>query len=363
MEDSADNGTGSTFASVANVLRSTDGSVNWTPRLNLASPINGEDVRVSYDRWFFAQQRAGGISPKLVVEVSADGVVWLPVESVESKGPRWIRHEFLLSDIMTPPTSFQLRFSAADYPNKAVPEAAVDNILLLAPSCTIVDAPLAANDPHDTLKNRYISFEPNNAGRQVKIQVTLTAGLPHPDSVGDSWWVQPPVVTEVGLFPKPLVGPGECVALLGPEATAAEIDWDAAGCQTLHVTGCPIEPTSEYNVQAVLGLSLSDGVTVVTVPRPTEGRWWGDTVGVFDGAVWTPPQGVNNIADAVVAITTFQGGQVVAPTGNVAHLSVPDVEPGNINTVVNFADVLILIKAFQGEVYPFGPADSDGNCP
>lgn len=52
-----------------------------------------------------------------------------------------------------------------------------------------------------------------------------------------------------------------------------------------------------------------------------------------------------------------------APSRNVARLSVFDVEPGNINTVVNFADVLILIKAFQGETYPFGPADPDGHYP
>ncbi len=50
--------------------------------------------------------------------------------------------------------------------------------------------------------------------------------------------------------------------------------------------------------------------------------------------------------------------QVMSPL-----LSVSDVGPGNINTVVNFANVFILIKAFQGETYPFGPADPDGNCP
>ena len=88
-------------------------------------------------------------------------------------------------------------------------------------------------------------------------------------------------------------------------------------------------------------------------------------VGFFDGFEWTAPQGMMNIDDAVVAIKTFQGGQVVAPVlgSPIAHLSVADVEPGNINTVVNFADVLILIRAFQGEVYPFGPANADGNCP
>ncbi|MCH8147439.1 MAG: hypothetical protein IH987_05505 [Planctomycetes bacterium] len=326
-------------------------------------PINGQDVRVSYDRWFFAQQRAAGISPALIVDVSEDGLFWFTVETVETAGPRWIHHEFLLSDLMTPGDSFQLRFSAADCPNKDVPEAAVDNVKVIMTGCTLVDTPLAAQAPHDTLKNRYISFEPNNPGRQVKIEVTLSASLPHPGSLGDSWWVQPPVVVQVGQFPKPLVGPDECVALLGGEATAAEIDWDAVGCQTLHVTGCAVEPTSEYDVRMVLGSFESDILTVPTGLQPGGGRWWGDTVGIFDGAEWTPPQGVSNIDDAVVAIKTFQGGQTVAPDGNVAHLSVPDVEPGDINTVVNFADVLILIKAFQGDQYPFGPADSEGNCP
>ena len=72
-----------------------------------------------------------------------------------------------------------------------------------------------------------------------------------------------------------------------------------------------------------------------------------------------------NIDDAVMGIKTWQGGQVVAPIpgSNIAHLSVADVEPGNMNAVVNFNDVFIVILAFQGEEYPFGPADADGNCP
>ncbi|MCH8149204.1 MAG: hypothetical protein IH987_14680, partial [Planctomycetes bacterium] len=199
----------------------------------------------------------------------------------------------------------------------------------------------------------------------VKLQVTLSDSLPHPGLVGSSWWVLPPVVTAPGKFPKPLVGPGACIAGLGAEAAGAVIDWDAAGCQTLHVTGCAIEPTSEYEVHAVAGASIATGPTVSTGLRPAGGRWWGDVVGVFNGMEWTPPQGTANIDDALVAINTFQGGQVVAPTpgSTVAHLSVVDVAPGNINTVVNFADVQILIKAFQGEMYPYGPANTDGDCP
>ena len=110
---------------------------------------------------------------------------------------------------------------------------------------------------------------------------------------------------------------------------------------------------------------MSIALTVPTALQPVGGKFWGDTVGFFDGMEWTPPQGVANITDAVVATNTFQGGQVVAPVpgSTIAHLSIADVEPGNINTVVNIADVLILIRAFQGAPYPFGPADADGNCP
>ncbi len=225
-----------------------------------------------------------------------------------------------------------------------------------------VRTPLPANPPNAQLKNRYISFKPNNSCPAVKLKVTLTNSLPHPGLIGSSWWLKAPIVADAAN-PKPLLGPGECVALLGPENMAAEIDWDVAGCQVLHVTGCPIEPTSEYDVRAVVGDTASAPLSVPTILRPEGGKSWGDIVGTFTGVEWTAPQGVVNFEDVSAAIKTWQGGQVVAPVGNIAHLSIPDVEPGDINTVVNFADVLILIKAFQGDPYPFGPADADGKCP
>lgn len=88
-----------------------------------------------------------------------------------------------------------------------------------------------AISPHDIAKNRYIPVAPDNSARQVKIDVTLSAGLPQPGPLDDSWWVRPPVVPQVEQLPKPLLGPGECVAILGAEATAAQINWEAAGCQ------------------------------------------------------------------------------------------------------------------------------------
>lgn len=236
----------------------------------------------------------------------------------------------------------------------------MNNTLLVNPPL-----PVESGTPNDRLKNRYISLRPNNRGRITKLEVTLTAGLPHPALIGDSWWVRSPVETAAGRFPKPLVGDGECVAFLGSESTAAEMDWDGAGCRILHITGCPIEPTSAYDVRAVTETDTSVALNVPTALQPGGGKFWGDAVGFFDGVEWTAAQGTVNIDDASVAISTFQGGQVVAPTpgSQVAHLSVADVEPGNVNTVVNFADVLILLNAFRGDTYPFGPADGDGNCP
>lgn len=227
--------------------------------------------------------------------------------------------------------------------------------------------PVDAGSPNDRLKNRYVSVKPNNPGTLVKLEVTLTASLPHPAEVGMSWWVQAPVVP-VPDRPKPLLGPGECVAVLGPFTTAAELDWDAAGCQTLHITGCPIEPTSDYDVRAVFLGTASTALSVPTALRPSGGKWWGDIVGELAApGVWTAPDGVASFKDVQAALLTLTGGAVVPPgpipPGTVAHLSWADVGGADTNSVVNIDDVLFLVMAFQGDQYPFGPANADGNCP
>ena len=216
-------------------------------------------------------------------------------------------------------------------------------------------------------RNRYISIHPSNTGRAVKLKVLLTNSLPHPGLVGASWWVQAPEPVVPGSRPRPLVGPGECVAVLGPSATAAEIDWDAAGCQTLHITGCPIEPTSEYEVQAVAGGNASAAVILPTQTQPGL-AFWADVAGENACAGWCPPQGVTNFQDVQALIQTFQfGGGIVGPTSQVLHLSWADLEGGNNNAVVNIADVLIAILAWKQTIafgaYPFGPADAEGRCP
>ena len=93
-------------------------------------------------------------------------------------------------------------------------------------------------------------------------------------------------------------------------------------------------------------------VSLQTTAQPDEGKFWGDTVGFFDGEQWTPPQGTINFDDVNAAVKSWQvanGAPAIPRT---------DVEPQEPNRVTNFNDVLFEIFAFQGDPYPFGcPAD------
>ena len=75
-------------------------------------------------------------------------------------------------------------------------------------------------------------------------------------------------------------------------------------------------------------------------------------MGFFDGAVWTPPNGVTSIDDAVAALKTFQDPNAF----NSTHVSVTDMEPNlngtQINLIVNIGDVFSIILGFQGSEYP-----------
>ncbi|MCH8241692.1 MAG: hypothetical protein IH897_03650 [Planctomycetes bacterium] len=118
----------------------------------------------------------------------------------------------------------------------------------------------------------------------------------------------------------------------------------------VHAGGCLISPVASYDVRATAtgGNPFSAPLSVPTIDQPDGSRWWGDTVGFFNGVEWTPPQGTTNIDDAVAVIKTWQ----VKP--GAPHRSVTDVEPQVLNRVVNFNDVFFVILAFQGEFYPFG---------
>ena len=158
-------------------------------------------------------------------------------------------------------------------------------------------------------------------------------------AVGSVWWANAP--------------DADCLSIVGPTQPAVPQNWDA--CPTLHLTGCPVIPTSNYDIVAVVGGSESGPPLIGETQVKPGVKWHGDAVGFFDGAVWTPPNGTTNIDDAVAAIKTFQNPGAV----NATHISVTDVHPNlsgaQINKTVNFDDVFVQILAFQGFEYP-GPA-------
>jgi|GEM_PF-1137161 len=218
---------------------------------------------------------------------------------------------------------------ACDIASGASPD---DNTNGIPDECEIAMTPLASTDGF--LKNRYISFRPNNIV-PAAFQVELATSLNHPGAQGSTWWVDVPNAKGIALLTN---------APVTRNWTETEV----------HVTGCEIAPVATYNVRASVddGGTFSPPLAIDTAHQPGGGKFWGDTVGSFDGTVWSPPQGIVNIADAVAIIKAWQ----VAP--GAPPLPVVDVQPQTINRLVNINDVFAVLLAFQGRPYPYGcPAD------
>ena len=163
----------------------------------------------------------------------------------------------------------------------------------------------------------------------------LVAGV---TAVGSSWWAN--------------AADADCISIVTLSQPAVPPDWSA--CPTVHLAGCPIIPTSTYDVAVVDGGQVSNSVSVQTQAKPGV-KWWGDCVGAFNGTEWSAPQGVVNIDDAVACIKSWQfPGQPAAP-----HVSRVDVHPNlpgeQINKLVGFNDVFQIVQGFRGEEYPGAP--------
>ena len=242
-------------------------------------------------------------------------------------------------------TLWRASFSAADAQMIAEwPD--VDQPLALAVAstssqeCTSSICPAPA--PHDIRKIRYLSVDPRgaggvNVGQNFDIKLTLTSTLVNGvTAVGSQWWANAP--------------DANCLSIVGPAQPAGPPNWDA--CPTLHLTGCPIIPTSTYDIVAVIGGSESGPPLVGETQLRPGIKWHGDAVGFFDGVVWTPPNGTTSIDDAFAALKTFQNPSAF----NATHVTVTDVHPNlngmQINKLVNIDDVFVEILGFQGLEYP-----------
>jgi len=229
-------------------------------------------------------------------------------------------------------------------------------------TCAPVVPPTLAPPPHDILKNRYISVAPQNGSLPHHLRLTLTSTLVNGAPTGGEYWANQP-------------DPVTCVSQVTTTKPVDAPTWSS--CPTVHLSGCPIIPTSTYDIHAVSeDDEVSTGSLVVnTQALPGGNKWWGDCVGAFDPNAdeWTGPDGLVSINDAVAAIKTYQNPSLVGPgcgtpPCNATHVSVTDVHPagfpthdyGTPNQVVDINDVFAIILGFQGKEFP-GP--QLGNCP
>ena len=191
---------------------------------------------------------------------------------------------------------------------------------------------LIISDSSTYHKNRYLSFKPDEPG-DVAYQLDMVSSLFHATAIVSGWVGVPDANGIASLEPNP-------VTRVWTEPV-------------VYVTGCEITPVAEFELRASTdeGATFSPPAALQTTPQPGDGKFWGDIVGPFNGIAWPAPNGVTNIDDAFAVIQTWKGKD------GAPELPRSDVEPQQINRVINFNDVLFVIFAFQGDTYPFGCPD------
>ncbi|MCH8147545.1 MAG: thrombospondin type 3 repeat-containing protein, partial [Planctomycetes bacterium] len=172
-------------------------------------------------------------------------------------------------------------------------------------SPVLTATPQACDEPIIIRRNRYLAVDPRGAtginfGQDFDIKLTLTNTLvASVTAIGSSWWANDPDT--------------ECISVVGPSQPATAPNWDA--CPTLYLTGCPVIPTSLYDIVAVEAGGIDSSPPTVGETQLKPGvKWFGDAVGIFCGVDWEPPNGTTNIDDTVAAIKTFQNPNAINAT-------------------------------------------------
>ena len=190
-------------------------------------------------------------------------------------------------------------------------------------------------------KHRYISIAANpsqvpNTARLVKLQSGTLLG-----------WVGAPYEND-----------GLTLADVVPSPVYAGISFAGEWPDVVHVTGCEIATNQTYVVQAFqTGRDIGNegnyaGALVLHTPSA-----WGDTVSIWTGGVFLPPDGIVGLADVMVAVEAFQGNMLVPITWLDIAPSTGSSDP---DQVVGLGDIMGAVGGFQGSLYPGdGPLD----CP
>jgi hypothetical protein len=234
-------------------------------------------------------------------------------------------------------------------------------------------APAEAPAPHNNMKNRYISFSPNNGNRAVAFRVELAECDYFAGSTGVVGWIGKPDASGIAR-----VVPMR-VDQMWPQSV-------------VHVGDCEIVPNAKYEIRAILSgadagfeENFSDALPIYTAPKPGD-NYWADAVGPLNGVcsgdgitpcaesadcpvgqvcgIYPGPDGTINFDDVGAAVKAFQ--QVAGTAW--PHITWVDIHGDDYGSAMvdppnrhaNFADIQFMLLAFQGQTYPFSdPAD----CP
>jgi len=275
------------------------------------------------------------------VQVSSNGTTWTTVwdhVGGSFNEASWTQQTYDISAVADGQSTVYLRWGmGATDGSVTYPGWNIDDIEVWGVDLGAANTPLAASAPNNMQKNRYISFNPNNATTPVALQVTKTT------APSGACWVDAPDA----------MGNSKCVA-----APVFRVWTESVS----HVGDCEIMPVATYEVRASAdGTVFSPPLALSTIPLPAlNTKLWGDVAGINDGSQWTAPNQFTNVQD-VVALLAYITNAAVKPEFQRANLEAVSAADPCLNNFVNTADVFIVVQAVAGGAYPF--TTNPATCP
>ncbi len=222
-------------------------------------------------------------------------------------------------------------------------------------SCLFCSANPPVAEPSLVAKNRFLSFQGGNPGRQTAARVRFVS-LPGAFSAwnGRTFWARAPQdVCELGGF-----GPAEGCLPGAPTSKFSELtcsgsfytDWSNLG--TIHLHHAGIVPGGVYEIQMVDQVCPLNELSF-SAPLPVGTGRFGDIVGRYDlvARSWTPPDNVVDVVTDVVAHL-----EKFANIGGAPSKARTDVTPYEPDLKVDIIDVTKTLDAFRSQPYPFSPS-------
>ncbi|UCE62257.1 MAG: hypothetical protein JSU63_11195, partial [Phycisphaerales bacterium] len=263
-------------------------------------------------------------------------------------------------------------------------------------------------EPHEVLKNRYISIDPSACGSNpVAINVTLSSMkrctgdlsracivdadcpmvcsydhtrvctgeaqcpggtcdptepcIEHPDVGTALGWVGEPFNVPDGCAPA-VCGDEDWIARVVPEAVYRV--WTES---VLHIGDCEVVPGAAYELRATpSGVFFTDALTVGTIAKP-EDKNYGDVVGSVDVETgeFTPPDGFVSILDVQAFLLSVQNYPLGSPWVHRTWIDLHGLDPGTApNYIANVSDLTRILFGNEGMPYTQTPNQEDPTqCP